>query len=314
MKPVIAVTGASGFVGRALCASLQAQGHPTVPLLRTAQPDMPQARVVGDLGAEADWSQALVGVDCVVHCAGRAHAALRPGPEDLAICRRINVEGTRRLALAAVQAGVRRLVFVSSIKVLGESSVEGVPLRFDDAPAPEDAYGVSKWEAEQALQEVSARTGLQTVTVRPPLVYGLGAKANFLRLMEAVARGTPLPLGSVHNLRSLVALDNLVDLLQCCAEHPDAPGQTLLVSDDHDLSTPDLIRGLAEALGRPARLLPCPPSLLRLAGRLSGRGGQIERLIGSLQVDIGHTKEVLRWTPRWSVQQGLKSAVRDVLR
>lgn len=313
MKPVIAVTGASGFVGRALCRSLQAQGYPTTPLLRTPQSDMPGAVLVGDMGADTDWSQALEGVDCVVHCAGRAHIALRAGPQDLDVCRRINVEGTRRLALAAAQAGVQRLVFVSSIKVLGERSDEGSPLRFDSRPAPEDAYGISKWEAEQALQRVSDQTGLQTVTVRPPLVYGPGVKANFLRLIQEVARGTPLPLGSVRNLRSLVALDNLVDLLTCCIVHPQAPGQTFLVSDDHDLSTPALIQGLAEALDRPARLLPCPPSLLRLAGRISGRAGQIERLIGNLQVDIGHTKQVLRWTPRCSVQQGLKSAVRDVL-
>jgi nucleoside-diphosphate-sugar epimerase len=311
MKPVVAVTGASGFVGRSLCQDLMAQGYTTVPLVRTPRLDLPGAVPVGEVGADTDWSQALAGVDCVVHCAGRAHVVLGPGASGLDACRRVNVAGTRQLALAAARAGVRRLVFVSSIKVLGERSGKGAPLRFDSPPAPEDAYGISKWEAEQALQEISAQTGLQAVTVRPPLVYGPGAKANFLRLVQAVARGAPLPLGSVRNHRSLVALDNLTDLLVRCTDHPDAPGHTFLVSDDHDLSTPDLIRGLAEALHRPARLLPCPISLLRLGGLMSGRSDQIERLIGNLQVDIGHTKEVLRWTPRCSVQQALRSAVQD---
>lgn len=313
MKPVVAVTGASGFVGRALCQDLQARGYLTIPLLRTPRTDFPGAVTVGDVGADTDWSQALAGVDCVVHCAGRAHVTLEPGTNDLDACRRVNVAGTRQLAMAAARAGVRRLVFVSSIKVLGERSEKGAPLQFDGLPAPEDAYGISKWEAEQVLQVISEQTGLQTVTVRPPLVYGPGVRANFLRLVQAVARGTPLPLGSVRNHRSLVALDNLTDLLVRCTDHPDAPGHTFLVSDDHDLSTPDLIRGLGEALHRPARLLPCPMSLLRLGGLLSGRSDQIERLIGNLQVDIGHTKEVLRWGPRSSVQQGLRSAVQDFL-
>ncbi|MGM9428205.1 UDP-glucose 4-epimerase family protein [Hydrogenophaga sp. MI9] len=312
MTPVIAVTGASGFVGSALCRHLQTLGHPVVPLLRTPRPEWPGARIVGELGPETDWTNALQGVDVVVHCAARAHIPLRPGPQDLEICRRINVEGTRSLAQAAVRSGVQRLVHVSSIKVLGESSPPGAPLRADSPPAPEDAYGVSKQEAELALQAVTAQTGLQTVIVRPPLVYGPGVKANFLRLMQAVHRGVPLPLGSVHNLRSMVALDNLTDLLALCAVHPAAAGQTFLVSDGQDLSTPDLIRGMAQALGRPARLLPFPPSWLRLAGRLTGRADQVERLIGSLQVDIGHTRRVLQWAPGCTVQQGLQSATRDV--
>lgn len=312
MKPVIAVTGASGFLGSALCRHLQALGHPVVPLLRVPRPDFPEARIVGELGPETDWTTALNGVDVVVHCAARAHIPLRPGPQDLEICRRINVEGTRSLAQAAVRAGVQRLVHVSSIKVLGERSPPGAPLRADSAPAPEDAYGVSKWEAELALQAVTAQTGLQTVIVRPPLVYGPGVKANFLRLMHAVHRGVPLPLGSIRNLRSMVALENLTDLLALCAVHPAAAGETFLVSDGQDLSTPDLIRGMAVALGRPARLLPFPASWLRLAGRLTGRADQVERLVGSLQVDIGHTRRVLQWEPVCTVQQGLRSATRDV--
>jgi nucleoside-diphosphate-sugar epimerase len=312
MKPVIAVTGASGFVGRALCRHLQALGLPVVPLLRTPRPEWPEARIVGELGPETDWTAALQWVDVVVHCAARAHIPLRPGPQDLDLCRRINVEGTRSLAQAAASCGVQRLVLVSSIKVLGERSPPGEPLRADSPPAPEDAYGVSKWEAEQALLAVAAQGSLQTVIVRPPLVHGPGVKANFLRLMQAVHRGVPLPLGSIRNLRSMVALDNLTDLLSLCAVHPAAAGETFLVSDGQDLSTPDLIRGMAQALGRPARLIPFPPAGLRLAGRMTGRTDQVERLIGSLQVDIGHTRRTLRWAPVCTVQQGLQSATRDV--
>lgn len=312
MKPVVAVTGASGFVGSALCRHLAGLGHPVLPMLRAPRPDWPGARIVGELGPDTDWAEALEGAEVVIHCAARAHIALRPGPQDLDACRRINVGGTQSLARAAARAGVRRLVHVSSIKVLGERSLPGSPLSASSPPAPEDAYGVSKWEAEQALQSVAAQTGLQTVVVRPPLVYGPGVKANFLRLMQAVQRGVPLPLASVDNRRSMVALDNLTDLLAVCAEQPAAAGGTFLVSDDQDLSTPELIRGMAQALGRQARLWPVPPAWLRLAGRLTGRTDQVERLIGSLQVDIGHTRRALHWAPRCTVQQGLESATRDI--
>ncbi|MCB2016705.1 MAG: SDR family oxidoreductase [Hydrogenophaga sp.] len=312
MKAVVAVTGANGFVGRALCQHLQRVGHPVIPILRSARGDWPDARAVGDLGPHTDWTQALSGAEVVIHCAARAHVPLRGDADELEDCRQTNVEGTRSLAHAAAAHGIRRLVHVSSIKVLGEHSAFGAPLTEQSPPAPEDAYGVSKWEAEQALASVSEATGLETVIVRPPLVYGPGVKANFLRLMEAVRRGVPLPLASVNNLRSMVALDNLTDLLAICAVHPGAAGNTFLVSDDDDLSTPDLVRGMAAATGRSARLFPCPPSLLRLAGALTGRSDQIERLIGNLQVDIGHTQQVLQWIPRCTVQQGLQSATQDL--
>lgn len=313
MAGVIAVTGASGFVGRALCASLRAQGRTVLPLVRTAAPTDPiGARAVGDMGPEALWSSALQDIDCVVHCAARVHVVHEEDPEPLRAFRRVNVEGTRALAVGASAAGVRRLVVLSSLKVLGEQTPPGTPFHARSTPAPQDAYGQSKWEAEQALQSVSAATGLEVVVVRPPLVYGPGVKANFLRLMRSVASGFPLPLGRVHNRRSLLALGNLTDLLRVCAEHPAAAGQTFLASDDQDLSTPELIRGLAAAMGRQAALLPVPVSWLRVAGRLSGQTPQIDRLIGSLQVDIGHTREVLSWSPPWTVQQGLKLAVRDV--
>jgi len=315
MAGTIAVTGASGFVGQALCASLRAQGRTVLPLVRTAGPTDPiGARAVGDMGSGARWSSALKGIDCVVHCAARVHVLRDEDPDPLAAFRRVNVAGTHALAMAASAAGVRRLVFLSSLKVLGEQTPPGAPFHAHSPPSPQDAYGQSKWEAEQALWEVSSTTGLEVVVVRPPLVYGPAVKANFLRLMQLVAKGFPLPLGGIHNRRSLLALGNLTDLLQICVDHPTAAGQTFLASDDQDLSTPELIRGLAAAMGRRATLLPVPASWLRLAGRLTGQTPQLERLMGSLQVDIGHTREVLSWVPPWTVQQGLKLAVQEVRR
>lgn len=311
---MIAVTGASGFVGRALCQALAGQGVPFRALVRTPDATLPQAWVVGDMGPDTDWATALQGVSCIVHCAARVHVMHDTETDPLAAFRRVNVEGTRQLADSAARAGVRRLVFLSSLKVLGEQTAPGLRFNNDTPPAPEDAYGRSKWEAEQALWAVSKLTGLEVVVVRPPLVHGPGVKANFLRLMQAVARGLPLPFGQVHNQRSLLALGNLTDLLQLCTWHPDAPGQAFLASDDQDVSTPDLVRELAAAMGRPPRLLPVPISWLRWAGRLTGRLHQIERLIGSLQVDIGHTREVLDWSPRLTLKQGLRLTVQDFAR
>ena len=311
---MIAVTGASGFVGRALCQALAGQGVPFRALVRAPDATLPNACVVGDIGSDTDWTAALQGVSCIVHCAARVHVMHDTETDPLAAFRRVNVEGTRQLAHSAARAGVRRLVFLSSLKVLGEQTAPGLRFNSDTLPAPEDAYGRSKWEAEQALWAISERTGLEVVVVRPPLVHGPGVKANFLRLMQAVARGLPLPFGQVHNQRSLLALGNLTDLLQLCTRHPDAPGQVFLASDDQDVSTPELVRELAAAMGRPPRLLPVPVSWLRWAGRLTGRAHQIERLIGSLQVDIGHTREVLDWSPRLTLQQGLRLTVQGFTR
>ncbi|MDZ4293672.1 MAG: SDR family oxidoreductase [Hydrogenophaga sp.] len=308
------MTGASGFVGRALCQALADQGVPFRALVRAPDATLPLARVIGDIGSDTDWAAALQGVSCIVHCAARVHVMQDTEADPLAAFRRVNVEGTRHLARSAAQAGVRRLVFLSSLKVLGEQTAPGLRFNSLTPPAPEDAYGRSKWEAEQALWAVSQLTGLEVVVVRPPLVHGPGVKANFLRLMQAVARGLPLPFGQVHNQRSLLALGNLTDLLQLCTRHPDAPGQSFLASDDQDVSTPDLVRELAAAMGRQPRLLPVPVSWLRWAGRLTGRSHQIERLIGSLQVDIGHTREVLNWSPRLTLQQGLRLTVQGFTR
>lgn len=311
MTGIVAVTGANGFVGGALCRSLR-ERQVTVRALTRSTPCGDAARTVGDLGPETAWGNSLTGVDCVVHCAARVHMVNDTDTDPLQAFRRVNVEGSRSLALAAAAAGVRRLVFVSSLKVHGEQTAPGHPFGSHLPPQPEDAYGISKWEAEQALRAVSSETGLELVVVRPPLVYGPGVRANFLQLMQTVARGWPLPFGAVDNRRSLLALDNLTDLLQICTVHPDAAGQVFLASDDHDLSTPELIRRIARALHRPVRLWPVPVPWLRTAGRLTGRSAQIERLIGSLQVNIGHTKQVLGWTPRLTVDQAMLLAVQGM--
>ena len=252
----------------------------------------------------------LIGIDCVIHCAALVHVMSESAEGALAAYRDVHVEITRRLAEQAVASGVRRFVFLSSVKVNGEST-DGLPRPFgarNDAK-PRDPYGISKWEAEQALWEVSAKTGLEVVVVRPPLVYGPGVKGNLARLLKLVRSGVPLPLGALQNKRSLIGLDNLVDLLIRCVDHPEAAGQTFLVSDGEDLSTPDLIRHMAAAMNRSPRLFPAPVSLLRLAGGALGKLAEIDRLVGSLQIDSSHTRRVLGWTPSVSVQEGIRRMV-----
>jgi nucleoside-diphosphate-sugar epimerase len=306
---VIVVTGGNGFIGRGLCAELAARGRPVRAAVRELREPHPQAFPVGDIHGDTDWEAALAGAEAVVHCAARVHVMQDSAADPLTAFRAVNLEGTRRLAEVAAEVGVRRLVFLSSIKVNGEATAPGSPFHASDSPRPSDAYAVSKWEAEQALHGIAARTGLKVVVVRPPLVYGPGVRANFERLMRLVARGAPIPLGSVDNRRSMVALDNLVDLLVRCVDHPAAAGETFLVSDRRDLSTPEWIRMLAAAMGRPARLLPVPPALLRLGGRLMGRRAEVERLIDSLQLDIEPTCEALDWSPPVSVEEGLSRTV-----
>ena len=303
------VTGATGFVGRFLAMRLQKDGYAVRGAVRRpltgAVPFEPV--VTGAVDGRTDWQPALEYVDTVIHLVARTHATVeRYG--DLAGYRRVNVDGTRKVAEQAAAVGVRRLVFVSSVKVNGERTTER-PFNAADMPAPEDPYGMSKWEAEQALREVAACTGLETVIVRPPLIYGPGVKANFARLWSWVERGVPLPFAAVHNRRSLVALPNLIDLLVRCVEALEAPGKTFLVSDGEDVSTPGLVREMAVAMGKKPRLFAVPPSALRLVGRLSGRSAEVERLCGSLQVDIDDTRRVLDWQPPVTLQQALRQMV-----
>ena len=298
------VTGAAGFAGSALCTTLAAHGMQVRAAVRIAHTRDEVS--IGDLAAatEMQLRPLLDGVSSVVHLAARTHMPGESGGGDLEMYRRINVDATRRLATAAAEAGVKRFVFLSSIKVNGEQTFDR-PYTENDAPRPEDAYGISKWEAEQALHEVAAKTGLGVVILRPPLVYGSGVKANFLRLMRLVARGVPLPLAGIDNRRSMVYLGNLVDAIRVCLEAPAARGRTYLVSDGPDLSTPELVRGIADALDVRPRLLHCPVSLLKVAGTLAGQRAQVARLTRSLQVDSSRLHVELGWRPPHTVARGL---------
>jgi len=300
----VLVTGANGFVGRSTVDALTHCGHHAVRAVRQVQPN---AIVVGNMDANTDWTEALRGCDAVIHLAARVHQMRDVSINPLNDFRRVNTSGTLRLAEQAKAAGVRRFIFLSSVKVHGEESPR--PYREDDSPNPRDPYGRSKLEAELGLRRLSEGTGMDLVVIRPPLVYGPGVKANFHSMMRLLYGGIPLPLACVtDNRRSLVALDNLVDLLITCLDHSAAANQTFLVSDGEDLSTADLLRRLGRAMGHPARLFPVPTGLLSAAARLLGKGAMAQRLLGSLQVDIDHTRRTLGWTPPVSVDEGLRRA------
>lgn len=260
--------------------------------------------LVGDLNAETDWSDALSAVQVVLHIAARAHVLKDEVADPLAEYRRVNVAGTLSLAYQAATAGVRRFIFISSIGVNGNTNSR--PFKADDQPDPAEPYAQSKWEAEQGLWQVQQETGMEVVVIRPPLVYGRGAPGNFGRLVGWVNRGVPLPLGAIHNKRSLVGIDNLVDLIIRCIEHPAAANQVFLVGDGEDLSTTALLRGVGSAMGKPARLIPVPTRLLQFGAILLGKEALAQRLLGSLRVDISKTCELLEWKPPYTVEEGLK--------
>jgi nucleoside-diphosphate-sugar epimerase len=304
----VLVTGANGFIGSALCVALQAVGIRVRRALREALPGVPDVFPIGEIGPGTDWSTALAGIPCVVHLAARTHVLQEAAADPLAEYRRVNVEGTRRLAQQAARAGVRRLVFVSSIKVNGEMASR--PITEDDPPHPEDAYGISKWEAEQALHRVSAETGLEVVILRPPLVYGPGVKGNFLRLMNLVASGVPLPLGAVDNRRSFIYTGNLASAIVKALDAPQAAGKTWLASDGEDVSTRDLVREIGRALGKDARLFPCPVGLLKAAAALAGKRPEAVRLVASLQLDCSRIRGALDWRPQFGLRQGLAETAR----
>lgn len=304
------VTGANGFVGQALCATLLEHGHDVCGAVRRpdAALNLKVSRViVGEISSQTDWSAALADVDTIIHLAARVHVMSETARDPLEAFRRANVRGTEHLARSAALHGVKRLVYVSSIKVNGEETPAAQRYTELVAPAPKDPYGVSKWEAEQTLHSVAKETGLEVVIVRPPLVYGPGVKGNFERMLSMLHKGLPLPLASVKNLRSLVYVENLVDALRVCAIHPAAACQTYLVNDGEDISTSDLLRLLGIAMAKPARLLPCPASLLRLAGILLGKSEEIARLLGSLQIDSSKIQSELNWHPPYTRQQGLQA-------
>jgi nucleoside-diphosphate-sugar epimerase len=307
----VLVTGSNGFVGRAVLKQLNVmKGLQAVGVVRhTAGFTGATVVKVGDLTAQTDWSFALADADAIVHHAARVHVMQETEIDPLTSFRAVNVEGTLNLASQAAAAGVKRFVFISSVKVHGESTQPGRAFTEADAPNPEDAYGQSKHEAEMGLRQLSTDTGMEVVIIRPPLVYGPGVKANFAALMRAVQRGWPLPLGAVHNLRSLVALSNLADFIVSCITHPQAAHQTFLVSDGQDLSTTELVRGMAQAAGVSARLLPVPVWALQAGASLLGKGDAVQRLCGNLQVDISKSRELLGWSPPISVDEGLRRAV-----
>ena len=310
----IFVTGANGFVGSALIPILKSHGHQIRASVRRAGitpvpgiAPVPDTVVTGDVGPDTDWADALRGIDVVVHLAARVHHMDDPADPSLVIeaYRRINVEGTRRLAESAAAAGVHRMVFVSTIKAITENSGD-TPVTEATPPAPETPYGISKLEGERALREVGERTGLETVILRPPLVYGPFVGANFLRLLVLCRNAPLLPLGAIHNRRSLIFVENLAGAIALCAEHPDAAGGCFLVHDGKVLSTPELIRTLAGLMGRPARLFSVPPPLLRGALTLVRRGDAYERLAASLELDDQHLRRTLGWQPFWSQEDGLR--------
>lgn len=301
------ITGANGFVGRPLCVELLRQGKSVRAALRSANKagENIEIAVVGSIDGETDWTEALRNVDVVIHLAARVHVMRDVSADPLADFLKVNLHGTENLAQQAARAGVKRLVYVSSIKVNGEATYGGTKFTETDEPFPQDPYGTSKMEAEQALHRIAQETGMEVAIVRPPLMYGAEVKGNFAQMLKILAKGMPLPLASVHNQRSLVYVENLVDALIACATHPAATGQTYLVSDGEDVSTPDLLRQLGAAMNHPARLFPCPQALLKLMGLLTGKSDQVERLIGSLIIDSSKIRRELGWTPPFSIEQAL---------
>jgi len=308
----ILVTGATGFVGGAVIRRLAADGIQAVAAVRRPAPDLApfaSCMEIGDIGPHTDWARALDGVTMVIHAAARVHIMQDAAADPLVEFRRVNVEGTLRLAQQAASAGVQRFVFVSSIKVNGEASAPGKPFHADQPPQPCDPYGISKMEAEEGLRILARGSAMEVTIVRPPLVYGPGVRANFGLLMRLLRTGIPLPLGTIDNRRSFVGLDNLTDLLITCVTHPAAANRTFLVSDGEDLSTPELLRRLGRAMGKPARLIPMPSGLLHVGAAMLGRREIAQRLCGWLQADIGETRRLLGWAPPVSVDEGLCRAV-----
>jgi len=314
----VLVTGADGFVGKALCRRLLQAGYaPRAglwsreqwPGLEAATPGLGEFAVIGDLGANPNLNGALESVGVVVHLAARVHIMHDDAVDPREAYQRVNVNGTEALARAAAEQGVRRMVFVSTAKVNGEST-SGRPFSEGDPPDPHDPYAVSKWEAEEALRSVAANTGLEVVIVRPPLVYGPGVRANFLRLMRLVERGVPLPLPDTKNRRSLIGVENLADFLVRCVSHPGAANETLMVSDGEDVSTRELIDRLARALGRSGRFLPVPEFAVRLAARLVGKEAAVNRLLGSLAINSDKARLRLGWKPPVTLDSGLAATAR----
>ena len=311
------ITGATGFVGKAIIKRLVSEGISPIAAVRRKNYDEPILSLVvevGDLESNTDWSIALTNIKSIVHAAARVHVMNELSADPLTEFRRVNVEGTLNLARQAAAAGVQRFVFLSSIKVNGEQTLCGLPYTSNDKPNPSDPYGISKYEAEVGLRLIAEQTGMEVVIIRPVLVYGPGVKGNFMTMMHWLNKGIPLPLGAINNLRSLVAIDNLVDLIVTCLNHPAAANQIFLVSDGEDLSTTELLKRMAYAMNKKSFLIPIPMACLRMGAFLFGKRNLSQRLIGSLQVDITKTRDLLGWKPIVSADEALLKTAQDFLK
>jgi len=313
MTSTILVTGAHGFIGQYVCKSLTLQQYSIRPVVRRATGLSTNETIVSDINGASDWSDCLDGVDAVIHLAARVHIRRETAPNPFSAFRSVNTEGTLHLARAAANAGVKRFIFVSTLAVHGRTSPMETPFTETSPIAPHTAYGQSKWEAEQNLWEVAESTGLQVVIVRPPLVYGWGAPGNFGQLVRWIGRGVPLPLGRTSNLRSLLFVKNLADFLVCCVSVPQAADETFLLSDGEDLSTTDLLRRLARAMGVAPILVPVPERVIRPFIRLIGKERLLDQLWGSLRVDSSKARQKLKWQPPFSVDEGLKQSLSQPL-
>ena len=315
MAHSVLVTGANGFVGNVLCGQLVTQGYSVKAAVRLTDVSIENVNIFvsGNVDAATDWSTALNSISTVIHLAARVHVMNDPATDRLAAFRKVNVDATFNLARQAASAGVKRFIFMSSVKVNGEFTEVGKPFTEELLANPQDAYGISKHEAEQGLFEIAQQTGMEVVIIRPPLVYGVGVKANFASMMRVVKRGIPLPLGAIHNKRSFVYVGNLVSLIVRCVDHPAAANQVFLVSDGHDLSTTELLQGCAVALGVKAKLLPVPQKLIEVGAAMLGKQNVVQRLCGNLQVDITKAQTLLDWVPPFSVEQGLKATAGSFL-
>jgi len=309
VKPKVAVTGANGFLGAALINKLSEQGYQGYALSRKPlkSPHCFTDCLITDINADTDYTGCLIDVDCIIHCAARVHIPTKQST--LTEFRQTNVAGSLNLARQAHKQGVKRFIFISSVKAMGEETQTDMVYTYQSIPVPVDPYGLSKLEAEQALQDFTAQVGMELVIIRPPLIYGVGVKANFLQLLRCVDKGIPLPLGAIHNQRSFLALDNMIDLIISCISHPQAANQLFLVSDDCDLSTTELLHLIANALGKRPKLIPLPMTWIDMGGRWLNQRTITQRLCGSLVLDISHTRQTLNWLPPVSTEAAMIKTV-----
>lgn len=306
------VTGGTGFIGKAVCENLKKNNYKiNITSRQGISTNLNGVKVynINKIDINTNWFKALNAVSCVIHCAAKTHVMNNIKQKSLTSFREVNVEGTLNLAKQAAKCGVKRFIFLSSVKVNGERTEKSSMFRCDDFPKPEDSYGISKWEAEKGLWKISKQTGLEVVIIRAPLVCGPGVKGNLKRLIKLIKYRIPLPFSLIKNQRSLIGIDNLVDVIIRCIDDNRASGNTFLVSDEKNLSTIDLIRQIASSMGLSVRLFPLPLSLLKFFGFLLGRKAEINRLIGSLQIDNNYTKQTLNWKPTISVEEGIKRMV-----